>query len=104
MADWLEHPVSQILREVLAGKRQARKDAWESGEVLQLGQDEQMLRNAAAIGECQGFKYVQELDFETLQGDMEDARESEWVEAARPSGAGQDGGNRRDEGKPDQNT
>lgn len=71
-SDWLLHPVTEALRQVLADKRQERKDKWEDGNVLELGKDQQMLLNAAAIGECNGFKYVQELTFETLQGDMED--------------------------------
>lgn len=71
-SDWLLHPVTEALRQVLADKRQERKDKWEDGDVLELGKDQQMLLNAAAIGECNGFKYVQELTFETLQGDMED--------------------------------
>ena len=57
---------------MLARKRQEQKDRWEDGNILELGKDEQALRNAAAIGECQGWKYVQELNHEKLTGDIED--------------------------------
>ena len=72
-ADWLDHPVTVALQRVLLPHLRAeRKDQWESGEILSLAKDEQMLRNAAALGECQGYKYIQELDFETMKGDLED--------------------------------
>ena len=74
-ADWKEHPVTVALMEVLARKRQGRKDDWESGNVLEFGKDEHMLRNAAAIGECQGFKFVEELTYETLKGEIDEERE-----------------------------
>ena len=79
-ADWLDHPVTAVLqRRLLPHKRAERKNAWESGEILSLAKDEQMLRNAAALGECQGFRYVQELNYETMKGDLEDANEHEWA-------------------------
>ena len=71
-ADWLEHPVTEVIRGLLAKKRLERKDDWESGDALKFGKDEQMLRNAAAIGECQGFRFVQELTLEQLKGELDD--------------------------------
>ncbi len=70
-ADWMEHPVTEALREVLGSLRQERKDKWEEGEVLELSKDTQMLLNAAAIGECNGYKFVQELTLERLKGEIE---------------------------------
>jgi hypothetical protein len=43
--------------------------------VLELAKDTQVLLNAAAIGECQGLKFVQELTLEQLKGEMEDDSE-----------------------------
>lgn len=39
---------------------------------MDLAKDTQMLRNAANIGLCQGYKYIQELTHEQLRGDLED--------------------------------
>lgn len=60
---------------MLERKRRVRKDQWEQGEVLELGKDQQMLLNAAAIGECQGLKFVQEMDWLKFNGEQEDLSE-----------------------------
>ena len=70
--DWLDHPVTQALRKALALKRQERKDKWEEGNPLTFTMDTQMVLNAAAIGESQAYKYVQEMDLETLKGALTD--------------------------------
>lgn len=57
---------------MLAHRRQERKDRWEDGDVLEYGKDEQMLRNAAAIGESQGYKFVQEMTYERLTTELEE--------------------------------
>ena len=69
---WLEDPVTEVIREALRRKRQELKDRWEDGIVLELSKDEQMLRNAAAIGQAQAYKFLQEMNFEQLKGEMED--------------------------------
>jgi hypothetical protein len=69
---WLEDPVTEVIRAALRRKRQELKDEWENGNVLALSQDEQMLRNAAAIGQAQAFRFLQEMTFEQLQGEMSD--------------------------------
>lgn len=71
-ADWLQHPVTEAVRKALGKKRRENKDAWEEGNVMDLAKDTQMLRNAANIGLCQGYKYIQELTHEQLRGDLED--------------------------------
>lgn len=65
--------MTEALRDLLPKKRQELKDKWEDGDILALAKDEQMLRNAAAIGECHGYKFVEELDFEKLQMEIENA-------------------------------
>lgn len=67
--------MTQGLRRVLAAKRQQRKDAWEMGVTTDYANPEHGLRNAAAIGECQGFRFVQELDLDQLKRELEDAGE-----------------------------
>lgn len=55
---------------MLYRRRQERKDKWEEGAVLELSKDAQMLLNAAAIGECQAYKFIEELEFEQLKTEM----------------------------------
>lgn len=69
-ADWLAHPVTEAVLELLKRRREERRDQWESGQVLELAQDAQMLRNAAAIGECTAYRYLCDLTFEQLQGEL----------------------------------
>lgn len=73
----MEHPVTEAVRNVLAARRQERKDTWESGQILELSKDEQVLRNAAAVGECQAYKWLQEMTLEQLKGEMDDAADKE---------------------------
>lgn len=58
---------------VLAHKRQEAKDKWEEGNILDLEQSRQMLLNAAAIGECQAYKFVMEIatDLDKLKGELD---------------------------------
>ena len=64
--------MTEAVRALLARKRQERKDEWEHGQVLTLGADSQALLNAAAIGECQGYKFVQELTHEQYETEIRD--------------------------------
>ena len=70
--NWLQDPVTQELRRVLGRRRQERKDSWEHGELSDWSKDTHILLNAAAIGECKGYAFVQELDFDTFIGELGD--------------------------------
>ena len=87
--DWLLHPVTQDLRRVLYLRRRQRQLEWEEGAVLDLGKDTQMLLNAAAIGECKAYRFIAELDFEQLYGELED-EEHERAEAFGTRSSGKD--------------
>ena len=56
----------------LNSKRKQRRDTWEEGNKLELAKDTQAILNAAAIGECQAFKYIQEIDLDQLKGELDD--------------------------------
>lgn len=71
-ADWLQHPVTEALKLLLQKWRDERKEEWEKGDALTQGQQVYPLLNAAAVGECTGFRLIQELDFEKLRGELED--------------------------------
>ena len=75
---------------MLARKRRESKDAWEEGNTLAAGTVEQLCLNAAAIGECKGHRFVQELTFDQLKGELEDDDEPERVATIGASGAPED--------------
>lgn len=60
------------MRRVLERKRQELKDRWEDGVIIELSKDEQMLRNAAAIGQAGAYKFLAQLDYETFKGEVSD--------------------------------
>lgn len=64
--------MTEALLKVLAHKRQERKDKWEHGNVVDFAGEQHGLLNAAAIGECQGFRFVQELTLDQLKQEIED--------------------------------
>lgn len=68
----MEHPVTRAVREVLHNKREQRKTEWENTSPETLVVDTKMLLNAAAIGECRGMKWAEELDLETIQGELDE--------------------------------
>lgn len=57
---------------MLERKRQERKDEWEHGVLSDWSKDTHVLLNAAAIGECKGYAFVQELDFDTFIGELDE--------------------------------
>ena len=64
--------MTEALLKVLAQRRQQRKDAWENGNTVAYANPEHGLRNAAAIGECHGLRFVQELTLDILRQELED--------------------------------
>lgn len=71
-ADWLQHPVTELVRKALDARRQGRKDDWETDNIPAATSDEWLLKNAANIGECKAYKFLCELDYDTLRGELED--------------------------------
>ena len=58
--------------QALAKRRQQRKDEWETTSPETLVVDSKLVLNAHSLGECVGMKWVQEIDLETLQGELDD--------------------------------
>lgn len=74
-AEWRQHPVTQGLWRLLSLARKERKDEWEEGNFVGAPRDQQMLLNAAALGECRAYKKLEELTLDQLRQELEDAAE-----------------------------
>lgn len=69
---WLDDPVTRLVRQLLQRKRQLLKDRWESGSLTDWEKNTHVILNAAAIGECKAYAWLTELEFDDLEGEMDD--------------------------------
>ena len=69
---WLQDPVTQYVRKVLlAGKREALRQAWEGGSFTDYTQEGTVLVNVGNMGTCKGYAFVQELEYADLLTEIE---------------------------------
>lgn len=73
-ADWLQHPVTQALREVLAHRREQLRRQWEGGSFTDYSKDGTILTNVGNMGTCRGYAFVEELEYEILETELDDAK------------------------------
>ncbi len=78
--EWLTHPCTQWVRYVLSVKRNNYRHEWEGGSFSQIAATEYMVYNAAAVGECKGLAFVQDMEYESFLQEIENAEERERVE------------------------
>jgi hypothetical protein len=69
--DWLAHPVTRVMRQALSARRESYRQQWEGGSISELSMAGYAILNAAAVGECKGLAFAQELDYEDLKGELE---------------------------------
>lgn len=86
---WLQHPVTQAVRQVLAAKRADLRNEWEMSEPLSFHKDELILANVANIGWCRGLAFAETIDYETYVSEIDNG-EPERSRAAGSSGTDQD--------------
>lgn len=72
--EWLLHPATQVLKQVLRAWVEERKDLWASGAFTDMSQFGTAILNAKAIGAVELCERVLGLDFEQLQSEQQDAR------------------------------
>lgn len=70
--EWRGHPVTQALMELLEKKRNEMRHAWEGGSFTDYDDRAMALTNVGNIGTCKGYAFVQELDYETYLGEIND--------------------------------
>lgn len=69
-AGWLGHPVTKVVMQVLAAKREDLRQQWEGGSFTDYAKDGTVLVNVGNLGTCKGLAFVQELTYEQLEGEM----------------------------------
>lgn len=72
--DWLQHPVTRAMRELLEQKRDQLRRQWESGAFSDYEKDAVVLTNVANLGTCKGFAFVQELEYDDFLTEIDDGK------------------------------
>jgi hypothetical protein len=70
--EWRQHPVTRAIMEILDRKREIIRQNWEGGSYTDWDSSMMSLINVGNIGECKGYAYVQELDYEQYIAEIED--------------------------------
>lgn len=83
--EWLTHPTTQWVRGVFAARREARRQEWEGGAFSAMATSEYAILNAAAVGECRGLAFAQDMDYESFTQEIEDGNREQ--ERAGPAGS-----------------
>jgi hypothetical protein len=82
--DWLLHPVTQSVKQMLNGKREELRQQWEGGAFTDYAADTTALVNVGNLGTCKGYAFVTELDYEQFMTEIDDG-ELKRPEASGPS-------------------
>ena len=61
---WLQHPVTKALRTMMAQRRAKLRAQWEGGSLTHQDYIAAAMNNANAIGKCEAYAEVQELEYE----------------------------------------
>ena len=86
--EWLTHPVTVAVKEILEKKREDLRQAWEGGSFSDYTIEGNVLTNVGNLGTCKGYAFVSELDFEGYTTEIED-EERVGAGTAGRSGPGQ---------------
>lgn len=78
--DWLQHPVTQEVRRVLAGKRADLRNEWEMSNPAEYAKDTFVLGNVANVGFCRGLAFAESLDYEGYMSEVDPDGESKRAE------------------------
>ena len=70
---WLTHPVTKELRIMMARKRAKLRDQWEGGSFTTGDYVADAMKNVNAIGKCEAYTEVQELEYDDFITDVEEA-------------------------------
>ena len=70
--EWKSHPVTLVVMEILAKKRDEMRHAWEGGSFTDYDERAMALTNVGNIGTCKGYAFIQDLDYEQYIGELDD--------------------------------
>lgn len=72
-ADWLQHPVTELLRQRLLPKvRESLRDAWEAGNITAESVEGTAQLNATAIGRAGALRWLEQMTFEQMREELND--------------------------------
>lgn len=69
--EWLAHPGTRSVLEVLAAKREELRQAWEGGSFTDYESGGTVLVNVGNLGTCKGYAFMQELTYEQYLGELD---------------------------------
>lgn len=69
---WKEHPVTELLMDLLRERLASRKEMWASGYFTGPSFEETCIRNSAAQGACSAYEDILNVDYQSLNGDSND--------------------------------
>lgn len=69
--EWLEHPVTKVVRDMLEAERDIIRKQWESGAFGDYTQEGTVITNMSNVGYCRGLALVAELDYTALATKMD---------------------------------
>tara|TARA_R110000868_G_scaffold304180_3_gene564708 strand:- start:810 stop:1070 length:261 start_codon:yes stop_codon:yes gene_type:complete len=72
--EWLLHPVTQQVRQMLEAKREELRRQWEGGAFTDYALEAVALVNVGNLGTCKGYAFVAELDYEQFIAESEDGK------------------------------
>lgn len=70
--EWRSHPGTLAVMEILSRRRDELRRAWEGGSFTDYDQAAMALVNVGNIGTCKGYAFVQDLDYVTYLGEIDD--------------------------------
>ena len=73
--EWLEHPVTHAVMELLQKKREDLRQQWEGGSFTDYEKDTTVLVNVGNLGTCKGYAFVMELAYEDFLTEVESEKQ-----------------------------
>lgn len=72
--DWLQHPVTRAVRELLDAKREFMRQQWEHGAFTDHDPALMAAINLGNIGTCKGYAFLQDLEYEDFMTESDDGK------------------------------
>ena len=66
--------MTRALMEILSKRREQMRLDWEGGSFTDYDERAMALTNVGNIGTCKGYAFVQDLDYETYTGEIDDGK------------------------------
>ena len=70
--DWMQHPVTRALMQILHDKREDLRQRWESGAFTDYEKEATVLVNVGNLGTCKGYAFVTEFTYEQYITEIDD--------------------------------